>query len=62
MKRKLARILITTFIILTVFAHGQAEVEWKLHKTFKIQKPPRDMEASVNGKWVFILTEQGEIL
>ena len=62
MKRKLARILITTFIILTVFAHGQAEVEWTLHKTFKTQKPPRDMEASVNGKWVFILTEQGEIL
>ena len=62
MKSKLAIILITTFIILTVFAHGQAEVEWTLHRTFKTQKPPRDVAASVNGKWVFILTEQGEIL
>jgi len=62
MKRMLAIILITTFIVLTVFAHGQAEVEWTLHRTFKTQKPPRDMETSVNGKWVFILTEQGEIL
>ena len=62
MKRKLAIILTTSFIVLTVFAHGQAEVEWTLHRTFKTQKPPRDMETSVNGKWVFILTEQGEIL
>ena len=61
MKRKLAVISITTFIILTVFAHGQAEVEWTIHKTFKTQKPPRDVEASVDGKWVFILTEKGEI-
>ena len=62
MKRKLAVSLLSTFIVLMVFAHGQAEVEWTLHKTFKTQKPARDVEASVNGKWVFILTEQGEIL
>ncbi len=62
MKPKLARILLTIFIVLTNFATGLAEVEWTLHKTFKTQKPPRDVEASVSGKWVFILTEQGEIL
>jgi hypothetical protein len=62
MKNKLAIFLLSAFIILTMLTHSHAEVEWTLHKTFKTQKPPRDLEASVNGKWVFILTEQGEIL
>jgi hypothetical protein len=62
MKSKFAVFLLSTFIVLTVFTPGQADVEWTLHKTFKTQHPPRDVETSVNGKWVFILTEQGEIL
>jgi hypothetical protein len=62
MKSKLAVFLLSTFIVLTVSFPGRAEVEWTLHKTFKTQHPPRDMETSVNGKWGFILTEQGEIL
>jgi hypothetical protein len=62
MKSKLAVFLLSTFLVLTVFSPGQAEVEWTLHKTFKTQHPPRDVATSVNGKWVFILTEQGKIL
>ena len=62
MKNKLAIFLLSTFIVLTVFTPCQAEVEWTLHRTFKTQQPPRDVETSVNGKWVFILTERGEIL
>ena len=62
MKSKLAIFLLSAFIILTVLTHSHAEVEWTLHKTFKTQTPPRDVEASVNGKWVFVLTEQGQIL
>jgi hypothetical protein len=49
-------------MMLVVSVPVRAEVEWTLHRTFKTGKPPRDVEASVNGKWVFILTEQGEIL
>ena len=42
--------------------HGQAEVEWNLHRTFKTQKAPQDIDVSIDGRWVFVLTEQGEIL
>jgi hypothetical protein len=62
MKAVLACIITIIFIILIPFTHGLAEVEWTLHRTFKTGKPPLDVETSVNGKWVFILTEQGEIL
>jgi hypothetical protein len=62
MNSKLAVFLLSTFIVLFVFTPGQAEIEWTLHKTFKTQQPPRDVETSVNGKWVFVLTEKGKIL
>jgi hypothetical protein len=62
MNSRIAKFLLTLLLLFTLVAHSHAEVEWTLHKTFKTQHPPRDVETSVNGKWVFILTEQGEIL
>ena len=45
-----------------MYIYGYAEVEWNLHRTFKTQKTPLDVDVSIDGRWVFVLTAQGEIL
>ncbi len=38
-----------------------AEIEWTLKKKLHLESAPRDIAASVDGKWIYVLSE-GEIL
>jgi hypothetical protein len=58
----LDRIVLIFIIAFTFFTPAHANVEWDIIKTYKIEGAPLDVEISVDGKWVFILTEQSEIL
>ena len=58
----LVRIALILIIGFTFFSPAHANVEWNLIKTYSIEGTPLDVEISVDGKWVFILTEQSEIL
>ena len=49
-------------IIFTLFTPTHADVEWDLLKTYKIEGTPLDVAISKYGRWVFVLTEQGEVL
>ena len=62
MKNRIAILLLSLLVIFTMFGHGRAEVEWNLHRTFKTLKVPLDVDVSIDGRWVFVLTDQGEIL
>ena len=62
MNNKLAAILLIPVILLTLCSHGEAAVEWDITKTLNIKKPILDVAVSVNGRWVFVLTQQGSIL
>jgi len=62
MKNRITILLLSLLFFLTSVVHGHAEVEWNLHRTFKTQKTPLDVDVSIDGRWVFVLTEQGEIL
>ena len=62
MKNRIPIFLISLLVFSTIFVQGHAEVEWNLHRTFKTQKAPLDVDVSIDGRWVFILTGQGEIL
>jgi hypothetical protein len=62
MKNRITILLLSLLIFSTMFVHGHAEVEWNLLETFKTQKVPLDVEVSIDGRWIFVLTEQGEIL
>jgi hypothetical protein len=37
-------------------------VEWDLKKTLNLESPPIDLAASLNGKYIYVLTDQGSIL
>ena len=40
----------------------KGEVEWDVKKTLKLESPPVDLAASLNGKYIYVLTDQGSIL
>ena len=62
MKNRITILHLSLLFFLTSVVHGHAEVEWNLHRTFKTQKAPLDVDVSIDGRWVFVLTDQGEIL
>lgn len=62
MNNKLAALLLVPVVLLTLCSHGEAAVEWDVTKTLNIKKTPLDVAVSVNGRWVFVLTQQGSIL
>lgn len=62
MRNKLAALLLVPVVFLTLCSHGEAAVEWDVTKTLNIKKTPLDVAVSVNGRWVFVLTQEGSIL
>ena len=61
MKNRITIFILSLLIFSTMPMHGHAEVEWNLHRTFKTQKTPLDVDISIDGRWVFVLAEHGEI-
>ncbi len=37
-------------------------VEWKIQKTFTLDKSPLAVATSVKGTWFFVLTDEGTVL
>jgi hypothetical protein len=62
MKRRCAVIMVILAILLVWSVPGMATVESFVVKTFTLNEKPRDTAISLNGKWIYILTQKGEIL
>lgn len=62
MKRKFFLFGIAVLFILAAAADSYAAVEWDVRQVLKLEQKPRDAVMSVNGKWVYVLTEKGEVL
>ena len=59
------RFVLFVSILLFLFpgsSESLATVEWNILQTLKIEKKPRDVAMSVNGKWIYVLTDDGEVL
>ena len=62
MKRGLAISLMTLSILLFSFGPSTAAVELNVSKTLNLREAPRDSAMSLNGKWIYVLTEKGNII
>jgi len=62
MKSRFAIFLMTLFLLFVCFDQSSADVEWEVWRTFKLTEKPLDVAVSVNGRSIFILTENGEVL
>jgi hypothetical protein len=62
MKFKYTTLLIALFLLLALFAGAHASVEWTPGRAFKLDKSPVDVACSTDGRWVFVLTDEGSLL
>jgi len=62
MKSRFAIFLVTLILLFTWLASSPATVEWDVASTLNLKEKARDAAMSLNGKWIFVLTEKGEIL
>ncbi len=62
MKSRFAIFLVTLFVLFAWLASSSATVEWDVAGTLNLKEKPRDAAMALNGKWIFVLTEKGEIL
>ncbi len=61
MKHKHAVLLTAFVVVFTFFSNSFAFVEWDIRRTLKLKKSPVDVAVSGDGKWVFVLTDQGKV-
>jgi hypothetical protein len=54
--------LLAFLIVVVFFSRSLASVEWDVQRTLRLEKPPIDVAVSGNGTWIFVLTEQRNIL
>jgi protein-disulfide isomerase len=63
MKIKFTIFLIASLIVLTLTGFAYAQSDWEVRQSYDLQgATPLDVELSARGKWVFVLTDKGEIL
>ena len=57
-------LLLTVAIILGAFTDSYASdnVEWNIFKTLQLDATPIDVSVSSDGRLIFLLTDQGEVL
>jgi hypothetical protein len=65
---KLKNIKIIAHLIIVVvmgsitMSYAAGSVEWNVLKTMQLETAPIDVALSLDRKWIFVLTEQGQIL
>lgn len=60
--KKIARMLILVWLAVGLTAGWSgAEVEWNIPSTLKLQSPPKDVAVALNGRYFYILSEEGDI-
>ena len=62
MNNKLAAVLLVPVVLFSLCIPAQAAVEWDVTKTLNIGKKPLDVAVSLDGRWIFVLVEKGNLL
>ena len=60
-ERPLLIVALALAVVLVTAASVSAEVEWKVIQTLKSEAPLLDVTASPSGKYLYMLTEKGEL-
>jgi len=60
-KRRCTLSLAAIVLVMVWFAQGLATVEWDIQRTLNLKDPPLDVAVSLSGRWVFVLTQAGNV-
>ena len=57
-------LLLTMAIVLSAFTNSFASenVEWDVYKTLQLEESPIDVAITLDGRRIFVLTDQGEVV
>lgn len=61
MKQKTAIVAIACLITVFYFGPSQASVEWNIKQMLKLERPPLDIAVGLSGKWIYVLTDEGNL-
>jgi hypothetical protein len=62
MKHRFVLFMTVLLFLFAGFSESPATVDWDILQTLKIEKNPRDVLMSIDGKWIYVLTDDGELL
>ena len=62
MKNRSAVFLLTAILLLILSSMANGAVEGDVKKTLNLESPPLDLAASLNGQYIYVLTDQKNIL
>ncbi|MBW2365098.1 MAG: hypothetical protein JRF25_08545 [Deltaproteobacteria bacterium] len=60
--KTIAQLIIVIVMGSITMCHAAASVEWNVLKTIQLEAAPIDVAVSPDGKLIFVLTDQGQIL
>ncbi|MDF1592332.1 MAG: hypothetical protein P1P89_12525 [Desulfobacterales bacterium] len=61
MKKRVTICVLALLLVAMVSLNSSAEVEGDVQRTLKLQEAPIDAAVSLNGKWLFVLTQTGSV-
>ena len=61
MKRIRIGLLLAAWLVAVCPGQVLAAVDWDIQRTLNLDAAPLDMAVALNGKWIFVLTDQGFI-
>lgn len=62
MKNRIGALLMGLLVLGCFVSSHAAEVEWTLQRTLKTETSPIDVAVAPNGRYVFVLDDEGKIL
>lgn len=62
MKRTCSALLVLPLLWIPWTAGAQESVEWSPERTFKLEESPVDVAYSNEGRWIFVLCDDGSLL
>jgi len=62
MKLKLIVLSLLLLLAAAAFSPCFAAVEWSVQKKLQLEAPPVDVAVSPSEKWIYVLTDRGEVL
>jgi len=61
MNRKFLLIILAILITVFYVGSGSATIEWEVEKVLKLEEPPLDVAVDLRGRWIFVLTKEGNL-
>lgn len=54
--------VIGCLVLFSFFSEAQAKTQWEVYQNLKLEDAPVDFQVSADGRWLYVLSEEGNLL